>query len=167
MNRPRSQGNGRTLTPKPALLALSAVSPAEHTQAPFPAHLVTSGGPCAVAGAAGSLRRETGSAQCPAPFNRVTSKPGCPGRRFGFQRSSIKEVMGLGGGAGPSVLNYPECTGPGATGTASRLASCLPATPDSEPPTYLSCDSRLRADVRVQEARLSRAEMGVRRSGVS
>lgn len=131
------------------------ISSIKHTQAPFPAHLVTDGSSDEAAGAAASLRRETGYLLCWVSFNQMTSKAGFSGRQFSFQRSSIKELMGLGGGAGPSVLNYPEAGGRLAWGQRalparlswlpllSCLAPCLPATPDSECLTYLSCLSHL------------------------
>lgn len=66
--------------------------------------------------------------------------------------------MGLGGGARPSVLNYPECTGPGAAWrgggralpawsgwlpSVSRLASGLPAARVLSPslPSHVSAAS--------------------------
>lgn len=103
----------------------------------------------------------------------MTSKAGFSGHRLGFQRSSIKELMGLGWGAEPSVLNYSECMRPEAgwhRGSQalpawsswlpflSRLVSCLPTTPDSESLVHLSCPSHLRvweAEAHVLETHVS------------
>lgn len=95
-----------------------------------------------------------GSPLSRASFDQMTSKAGFSGRWFGFQRSSIKELMGVGWGTGPSVLDYPECARPGAgwhggsralpTWSSwlpflSCLALFLSAAPDSESLLPLLC----------------------------
>lgn len=52
----------------------------------------------------------------------MTSKAGFSGQPSGLQKSSIKELMRLGTGDGPSVLNYSKCMGPRAGGCGGGWA---------------------------------------------
>ena len=106
----------------------------------------------------------------------MTSEAGFSSLPSGLQKSSIKELMGLGGGNGPSVLNYPKCTRPragwrGGGGalpawlpSVSCLASCLPPSLGPQVPQFpfpcFSCLWGGEAEVRVQEPRVMGAGDG-------
>lgn len=151
MTRPRPQGSDHPLARKPELLALST-SPPVSTPKPLSQPIWSL--MAALMKQRGQLpawEERLGSPLCWASFHQMTSKAGFSSRPSGLQKSSIKELMGLGRGAGPSVLNYPKCTRPRAgwpgggwalpawlrwLPSLSCLASCLPATPDSRVPHF-------------------------------
>lgn len=147
----RPQGGDGSLTPPPALLALSTFPPLS-TPRPLSQPIWSRmAGLMKQRGQLPAWEGRLGNPLCRASFNQMTSKAGFFSRPSGLQKSSIKELMGLGGGAGPSVLNHPKCTRPRAgwpgggwalparlswLPSLSCLALCLPATPDCRVPRF-------------------------------